>query len=63
VDEDLMPDTDERSDRVEADELGTVNFDGTQMAALLESIPGAWARIDEGIADARSGRTIPLDEL
>lgn len=34
-----------------------------QISALLDRIPGAWERIEGGIADARAGRTIPLDEL
>jgi len=34
-----------------------------QVSALLDRIPGAWDRIESGIADARAGRTIPLDEL
>jgi predicted transcriptional regulator len=34
-----------------------------QIIALLDRIPGAWDRIETGIADARAGRTIPLDKL
>lgn len=37
--------------------------DARQIVALLDRIPGAWDRIDAGIADARAGRVIPLDEL
>jgi predicted transcriptional regulator len=37
--------------------------DPRQIAALLDRIPGAWDRIEAGIADARAGRTVPLDEL
>jgi predicted transcriptional regulator len=37
--------------------------DARQVAALLDRIPGAWDRIEAGIADARAGRTVPLDEL
>ena len=37
--------------------------DPRQIAALLDRIPGAWDRIEAGIADARAGRTAPLDEL
>lgn len=36
--------------------------DATQIAALLDRIPGAWERIEAGIADARAGRTVPFDE-
>jgi predicted transcriptional regulator len=34
--------------------------DADQIVALLDCIPGAWDRIDAGIADARAGRTIPF---
>lgn len=37
--------------------------DARSVAALLDRIPGAWERIDAGIADARAGRIVPLDEL
>ena len=33
------------------------------IVTLLDRIPGAWDRIQAGVADARAGRTIPLDEL
>jgi predicted transcriptional regulator len=29
---------------------------------LLDSVPGAWKRIDAGIDDAHAGRTIPFGE-
>jgi len=31
-----------------------------QVAALLDRIPGAWDRVEAGIADARAGRTAPF---
>lgn len=31
-----------------------------QIVALLDRVPGAWDRIEAGIADARAGRTIPF---
>ena len=37
--------------------------DPRHIVALLDRIPGAWDRIDAGIADARAGRTVSLDEL
>jgi predicted transcriptional regulator len=37
--------------------------DARHIAALLDRIPGAWDRIETGIADARAGRAVPLDEL
>jgi hypothetical protein len=36
--------------------------DATQIAALLDRIPGAWERIEAGIDDARAGRTIAFDD-
>ena len=35
--------------------------DAEQIVALLDRIPGAWERIDAGVADAQAGRTIPFD--
>ena len=37
--------------------------DPRQVVDLLDRIPGAWDRIETGIADARSGRTVPLEEM
>lgn len=37
--------------------------DARQVAALLDGIPGAWDRIEAGIADLRAGRVVPLDDL
>ena len=34
-----------------------------QATSLLDAIPGAWESAQEGLEDARAGRTIPLDEL
>lgn len=34
--------------------------DASRILALLDRIPGARARIDAGIADARAGRTVPF---
>jgi hypothetical protein len=36
--------------------------DASSILALLDRIPGAWERIDAGIADARAGRTIPFGQ-
>jgi len=33
------------------------------ITVLLDSIPGAWERAQEGLADIAAGRVIPLDEL
>jgi hypothetical protein len=40
--------------------LDEVDPDPGHIVALLDRIPGAWERIDAGIADARAGRTVPL---
>lgn len=37
--------------------------DPRDVAALLDSIPGAWERVQEGLEDARAGRFVPLEDL
>jgi predicted transcriptional regulator len=37
--------------------------DPRNVVAMLDSIDGAWERIQLGAAQARSGETIPLDAL
>jgi hypothetical protein len=44
-------------------ELDFADLDGSEMAELLDRIPGARDRIKRGIEDAREGRTIPLDDF
>ena len=34
--------------------------DADQIVALLDRIPGAWERIEAGVADAQAGRTVPF---
>ena len=43
--------------------LDQVDPDATTITALLEAIPGAWDRAQEGLADAAAARVVPLDEL
>jgi len=43
--------------------LDQVDPDATTITALLDAIPGAWERAQEGLADATSGRVVSLDEL
>lgn len=43
--------------------LDDADPDSEHIVALLDRIPGAWERIETGIADARAGRVVPLDEL
>ena len=33
------------------------------ITALLDSIPGAWDQAEAGLADVKTGRVIPLEEL
>jgi hypothetical protein len=35
----------------------------SDIRALLNEIPGAWGRIEAGIADTRAGRILCADEL
>ena len=43
--------------------LDQADPDPTAITTLLDSIPGAWDRAQEGLADVAAGRVIPLDEL
>ena len=43
--------------------LDQVDPEVATMTALLGSIPGAWERTLEGVADARAGRVVPLSDL
>ncbi len=43
--------------------LDETDPDPRHVASLLDGIPGAWERAQTGLEQARSGATIPLDEL
>jgi hypothetical protein len=43
--------------------LDQADPDPTTITALLDSIPGAWDRAQEGIQDVKAGRVTELDEL
>jgi predicted transcriptional regulator len=43
--------------------LDQADPDPATIAMLLDAIPGAWERAQEGLADIAAGRVIPLDEL
>ena len=43
--------------------LDQVDPDPATIALLLDVIPGAWERAQEGLADVAAGRVIPLDDL
>lgn len=46
-----------------AQAIDETDLDPRHIVAVLDGIPGAWDRIERGVQDARSGRTIALDEL
>lgn len=43
--------------------LDQADADAATITGLLDAIPGAWERAQEGLAAARDGRFVPLDEL
>jgi predicted transcriptional regulator len=43
--------------------LDQADPDAASITELLDAIPGAWERAQEGLAAARAGRFVPLDEL
>ena len=43
--------------------LDQVDPDAATISALLDAIPGAWERAQQGLEDAEAGRVVPLDEL
>jgi predicted transcriptional regulator len=43
--------------------LDQADPDPAAITALLDSIPGAWDRAQEGLGDAAAGRFVPLAEL
>jgi hypothetical protein len=43
--------------------LDQVDPDPARVTQILESIPGAWERVQQGLAEARRGEGTPLDEL
>ncbi len=43
--------------------IDQVDSEADTITAILDAIPGAWERTQEGLADARAGRVVPLDEL
>lgn len=43
--------------------LDQVDPNPANVTQILESIPGAWERVRQGLAEARRGEGTPLDEL
>jgi predicted transcriptional regulator len=46
-----------------AQAIDDADVDPRHIVDVLDGIPGAWDRIDAGLADAAAGRTIEFDEL
>jgi predicted transcriptional regulator len=43
--------------------LDEADPDPRHVAALLDALPGAWERANQGLKDAKAGRTVNLDDL
>ena len=57
----VQPDTIARSHLSTA--IDQVDADSSTITAVLDAIPGAWERTQEGLADAKAGRVVSLDQL
>jgi hypothetical protein len=53
----------ELAGEVLAGALDDFEMDGARMTEILDSIPGAWERTQEGLEQARRGEGVPLDDL
>jgi len=43
--------------------LDDIEPSATRITEILDSIPGAWERTQQGLAEASRGEGVPLDEL
>ena len=43
--------------------IDQVDPEAATITAILDAIPGAWERTQEGLADAKAGRVMSLDQL
>lgn len=43
--------------------IDQVDSEAATITAMLDAIPGAWERTQEGLVDATAGGVVPLDEL
>jgi predicted transcriptional regulator len=43
--------------------IDQVDTEATTITAILDAIPGAWERTQDGLADVKAGRVVPLDQL
>jgi hypothetical protein len=53
----------ELAGEVLASALDDFAADGARVTAILDSIPGAWERTQEGVEQARRGEGVPLSDL
>jgi predicted transcriptional regulator len=53
----------ELAGEVLAGALDDFGMDGARMTEILDSIPGAWERTQEGLEQARRGEGVPLNDL
>ena len=53
----------ELAGEVLAGALDDFEMDGARMTEILDSIPGAWERTQEGLEQARRGEGVPLNDL
>ncbi len=43
--------------------IDQVDTEATTITAVLDAIPRAWERTQEGLTDVKTGRVVPLDHL
>jgi predicted transcriptional regulator len=43
--------------------IDQVDTEAATITAILDAIPGAWERTQEGLADVKANRVVPLDQL
>lgn len=53
----------ELAGEVLAGALDDFGVDGARLTEVLDGIPGAWERTQEGLEQARRGEGVPLDDL
>jgi predicted transcriptional regulator len=46
-----------------AQAIDDTDVDPRHIVDVLDGIPGAWERIERGLEDARSGRTVAFDDV
>lgn len=43
--------------------IDQADTEATTITAILDAIPGAWERTQEGLADVKANRVVPLDQF